>query len=56
MLASGWPRSSTTRATSPLVSLTGVSAAGHAALRSAVRPLLEDADVTVVNFATPLTD
>ncbi|MGY1681021.1 CapA family protein [Geodermatophilus sp. SYSU D01176] len=34
----------------------GASPAEHSALLSAVRPLLEDADLTVVNFETPLLD
>src|SRR4051794_3344274 len=34
----------------------GASAADHAALLAPVRPLLEDADVTVVNFEAAVTD
>ncbi|HVM13240.1 MAG TPA: CapA family protein [Egibacteraceae bacterium] len=34
----------------------GASAADHAALLAHVRPLLEDADLTVVNLETPLVD
>ncbi len=34
----------------------GASVAEHAALLAEVRPLLEDADVTVVNYETPVAD